>query len=145
MAADKTSVDDAIATAMRSALLFEVIRAELAVVQDIAFAKRLNQSLRQWVMIGWSAQYGREIIGPDAHEYANKTDFQFWPRDIADEFHRNDMVALSKGYVRVDEPYVSRLNSEPMRFVGSKYVFNAGGEVILKSFGLGIPDAKRSL
>lgn len=80
----------------------EILQSYLDSVPTPAWIKRLNDDgLFEMYMI--NKKYS-EYYGIAKNRYEGKTDYQVWPREIADAWHANDMrVYYTGGYLRSQE------------------------------------------
>lgn len=137
-AADKGSIDRILDEAERLEALFAMSRSRLAACDEIGFQKRFDRRMDDWIMMGWTARYAREIVGPRIHDYAGKTDTQFWGPDIAREFRKSDEMAKRLGSIRVAERYTNLLDNREYVYVAPKFVYEFGGQIILESIGFSV-------
>lgn len=80
----------------------EILQSYLDSIPTPAWIKRLNDDgLFEMYMI--NKKYS-EYYGIAKNRYEGKTDYQVWPREIADQWHVNDMhVYYTGGYLRSNE------------------------------------------
>lgn len=81
-----------------------------------------------------------DIWGISADDYRGKSDYSIWPREIADEFNRNDMLVMETGAVLETIENTNhnpregwemcRVFKFPMRLNGSDEITHVGGMAI---------------
>ena len=69
-----------------------------------------------------------EPMGKSRKDYIGKTDHEFWPKAIADEYHKNDMDVIKGAlpYYRGEEPIRVGKNNIGEEWVVVKYRYNTG-------------------
>ena len=88
-----------------------------------AWVKRYAPETRSYYMILLSEMYVSKLLGPKVIEYIGKTDFDFWPQDIAAAFYTNDEAARTGEPAFVKEAFKSPLTGVAGVFDGVKWSF----------------------
>lgn len=109
-----------------------------------AWVKRWDEDTGLYTMLRYSKRYGLDLVGHDRGVYIGKTDFEFWPNEIAQVFFAND-ERVRLGMLNPQHPTmadVSETFSSPVTgvtsvFVGEKWAFEAGGEIYVAGRGWG--------
>lgn len=91
-----------------------------------AWVKRYDPDTRAYHMVLLSETYVTKLLGPKVIEYVGKSDFDFWPQDIAALFWANDEQARTGEPVFVKEPFKSPLTGISGVFDGVKWGFKIG-------------------
>jgi hypothetical protein len=92
----------------------------------LAWVKRYDPVTRAYYMILLSEMYVTKLLGPKVIEYVGKSDFDFWPQDIAALFWANDELARTGEPAFVKEPFKSPLTGASGVFDGVKWSFRIG-------------------
>ncbi len=141
-------------------------RCFLTILSDISESKqseaelreselRLRAFLENSAVIGWlknekgqhvflSENYERRF-GVSLEDWKGKTDFDLWPREIAEEFRRNDLAVLATDKpLEVIETTVDR-NGNKTWWLNHKFSFrNSEGERFVGGLGVDITERKRA-
>jgi hypothetical protein len=91
-----------------------------------AWVKRYDPVTRAYYMILLSEMYVTKLLGPKVIEYVGKSDFDFWPDDVAALFWANDEQARTGEPAFVKEPFKSPLTGVSGVFDGVKWSFRIG-------------------
>lgn len=109
-----------------------------------AWVKRWDEITGLYTMLRYSRRYGLDLVGHDRGVYIGKTDFEFWPNDIAQVFFDNDervrlgvMNPQHPTMADVTESFTSPVTGASSVFVGEKWAFEAVGEVFVAGRGWG--------
>lgn len=92
----------------------------------LAWVKRYDPMTRGYYMILLSEQYVSTLLGPKVIEYIGKSDFDFWPQEIAAAFYLNDEQARTGEPAFVKEAFKSPLTGASGIFDGVKWGFKIG-------------------
>lgn len=124
----------------------EVLAQVIASDPGIIWAKRREESPNgeaRYVMLKCSFTFGRIFLGGSPDLYTGKTDYDVWPKDVADAFFANDELAFfSQSGQHVEEPVRGSLSGVSGMFIGRKYpVTLQDGHTYLIGTGRWEPDA----
>jgi hypothetical protein len=97
-----------------------------------------------YIMLSCSFGYARVFLGGSPESYNGKSDYEIWPKDIADQFHKNDeSVFMHQHGSHVDEKIKGGPTGITGRFVGRKYpVLLQDGQNYIIGTGHFDPDQK---
>lgn len=118
---ERGSLDAIFAGLRAEATQATALSAHIYAWPGLAWVKRYSPEDQQFYMVACSMRFIRDVIGAKhLGSYIGKTDFDFWPHDIASEFYRQDLQALEIGSVYVEEPYISPATGVEGIFRGMK-------------------------
>lgn len=100
-----------------------------------AWVKRYAPETRSYYMILLSEMYVSKLLGPKVIEYVGKSDFDFWPQEIAALFYANDEAARKGEPAFVKEAFKSPLTGEAGVFDGVKWSFKIGSVTYVAGIG----------
>lgn len=109
----------------------------IAKYPGLAWVKRYDPGLSQYIMVALSQEYVDRILGGRIEDYLGKTDFDVWPYDVAKVFYENDDAtrrAVRDPHERLDEPWESSRTGNKGVFRGRKFAFSASGYVYVAGF-----------
>jgi len=73
----------------------------LNTIPDLVWLKDING-----VYLGCNARF-EKFVGKKEHEIIGRTDYDFFDKELADSFRKNDLAAVSKGSLNVNEEVVT--------------------------------------
>lgn len=106
------------------------------------WVKQWDEDSGLYIMLKFSRRYALDLVGPDHGLYEGKSDFDFWPADVARRFFENDervrlnsMNPQHPGASDVRELFTSPVTGMTADFVGEKWAFESEGETYLAGRG----------
>jgi hypothetical protein len=101
----------------------------------LAWIKQWHPRPHTYTIVLLSDMYISDLLGPRVLEYVGKTDFDFWPQDIAALFYANDEKARSGSAIWCEEPFLSPLTGRAGMFKGAKWSFISSGITYVAGVG----------
>jgi len=101
----------------------------------LAWIKEWHPSDRSYTMVLLSDMYISKLLGPKLLQYVGKTDFDFWPMDIAGAFYENDERARLGEALWCEEAFKSPLTGRSGVFKGAKWSFVSYGTTYVAGIG----------
>ena len=106
------------------------------------WVKQFDPHTELYVMLKFSKRYALDLVGPDHGAYEGKSDFDFWPADVARRFFDND-ERVRLGTMHPQHPYAADVRerfTSPVTgltadFVGEKWAFESQGETYVAGRG----------
>jgi PAS domain S-box-containing protein len=116
---------------------------------------RLSSFLENSAVIAWMKdEDGRHVFlsdnfqkqfQVDFNDWKGKTDFELWPREIAEEFHRNDQEVLKRGQTIEIVERATNPDGSSSWWLNSKFVFQDGsGKRYVGGLGVDITKRKQA-
>lgn len=116
--------------------------------------ERLRAFLENSATIAWlKDEDGRHVFlsgnyekrfGVNLSDWVGKTDFQVWPKAVAEEFRRNDLSVLAEGRTRETVEKAVAPDGTISWWLNSKFVFrNTSGKRYVGGLGVDITERKR--
>jgi len=106
------------------------------------WVKEFDPDSGLYVMLKFSRRYALDLVGPDHGAYEGKSDFDFWPADVAKIFFENDervrlgtMHPQHPNAADVRELFTSPVTGMTADFVGEKWAFESNGEIYVAGRG----------
>jgi PAS domain S-box-containing protein len=157
-AQDKLQQSDARATALGEAnarLEREIADRRQAEAALLASEARLRAFLHSGAIVAWiKDESGRYVFLSDNHQqrfqvrfadWQGKTDFEVWPREIAEQFRRSDLAALESE--RATEAVERAVNPDGSSswWLATKFVFrDAAGNRFIGGLGVDVTSRRRA-
>lgn len=99
-------------------------------------------------MLRFSRRYGMDLVGPDFSKYRGHFDHEFYSKEDAATFLKNDLFVVSELMVRQGDPtdpdrykfeedFTSTLDGRKWTFIGEKWAYEANGEILCAGRGFG--------
>jgi hypothetical protein len=103
----------------------------------LAWVKEYHPAERSYTMLLLSEVYVRDLLGPKVIHYIGRTDWDFWPPEIASLFYAGDEAARLNGDAWVEENFSSPLTGKTGVFTGAKWSFTSNGGLFVAGAGRG--------
>jgi hypothetical protein len=122
----------------RAALMAELPNLTPDLIQTfpgLAWIKEWCPNAHTYTMVLLSDMYISKLLGPRVLQYVGKTDFDFWPDDIAAAFYENDERARLGEAMWCEESFKSPLTGRSGLFRGAKWSFVSYGTTYVAGVG----------
>jgi len=111
------------------------IRRFIQTYPGLAWIKKYDSNTDKFIMIELSDVYLSLLINDGKKEYLNSSDDEIWPKDVAEEFKKNDLKAMLEGKIRVKERFYSPATKVFGCFEGWKWSFMLNNTVYIAGIG----------